>query len=71
MADPEATTITLRLPSDEALALAQLVKRIDYDTVGRLTSRFDRYHGRSEQDTAWSAVHMLQNGLAEAGFAPR
>ena len=70
-ADNETITIPLRLPSDEATALSQLIKRIDYDTVGRLTSRFDHYHGRTEQDTAWSAVHMLQSALAEAGFNPR
>ena len=63
--------IPFRLPEDEALALAQICKRVDYDTIGRLSSRFDRYHGRTEQDTAWSAVHMLQNALAEAGFCPR
>jgi hypothetical protein len=63
--------IPLRLPEDEALALAQLCKRVDYDTCVRFTSRFDKYHGRDEGDVAWSAVNMLRSALAEAGFAPR
>ena len=63
--------ITLRMPEDEALALAQLVKRIDYDTCGRLSSRHDRYGGRTEQDTIWSAFAILQRDLAAAGFNPR
>jgi hypothetical protein len=67
----EEIIIKLRLPEDEALALAQLVKRIDYDTCGRLSSRFDRYHGRTEHDTMWAAVAMLQRDLAAAGFNPR
>jgi hypothetical protein len=67
----EIIIITLHIPEDEALALAQLVKRIDYDSCGRLASRFDRYGGRTEQDTIWAAVAILQRDLAEAGFSPR
>jgi hypothetical protein len=71
MADPETTTIPLRLPSDEATALAQLVKRTGYDDCVRLSSRFDRYNGRAECDVMWSAVNLLRTALAEAGFSPR
>lgn len=40
MADPEATTIPipLRLPADEATALAQFAKRVDYETVAGFAS---------------------------------
>ena len=71
MAAQEAITIPLRLPSDEATALAQLTKRIGYDDCVRLSSRFDRYDGRAECDVMWSALNLLRTALAEAGFAPR
>ena len=65
-------TLTLELPSsDEAVALAQLVKRVDYETVKRFASDRITYGGRSEADTMWSAVCALQRQLADAGFAPR
>jgi hypothetical protein len=71
MADPDAITIPLELPRDEAAALAQLVKRIDYETCARFASTTTTYGLRSEGDTMWSAVCMLQRQLGEAGFAPR
>ena len=71
MADSEAITIPLRLPSDEALALAQLAKRIGYDDLIRYSSRHERYGKRLEIDVMWSAVNLVQRQLAEAGFAPR
>ena len=71
MANPEAITIPLRLPSDEAMALAQLAKRVGYDDCARLSSRFDRYNGRAECDVMWSALNLLRAALAEVGFAPR
>lgn len=65
-------SIPLELPEDEAQALAQLVKRIGYDTIGRLSRRAPSYpDGRYEQDVMWSAIQMLQRQLAEAGFNPR
>ncbi len=70
MADPEAITIPLELPRDEAAALSQFVKRVDYDTCIRFASVTTTYGGRSEGDVMWSAVCMLQRQLAEAGFAP-
>jgi hypothetical protein len=73
MADSKPSTITIpfELPRDEATALAQFVKRIHWGTCSRFASRTTTYDGRSEADVMWSAVCMLQNQLAEAGFAPR
>jgi len=71
MADPEAITIPLEVPRDEAAALSQFVKRVDYETCVRFASVTTTYGGRSEGDVMWSAVCMLQRQLAEAGFAPR
>jgi len=71
MADREAITIPLELPCDEAAALAQFVKRVDYDTCTRFASPTTTYNGRVEGDVMWSAICMLQRQLAEAGFAPR
>jgi hypothetical protein len=70
MADSDAT-IPLELPRDEAAALSQFVKRVDYDTCARFASPRATYHGRCEGDAMWSAICMLQRQLAEAGFAPR
>ncbi len=72
MAAKEPITIPIDFPSpDEAMALAQLVKRIDHGTVTRFASRSVWYSGRAEADVMWSAVCDLQRQLAEAGFAPR
>jgi hypothetical protein len=71
MAGSESTTIPLELPRDEARALAQLVKRIDYGTCARFASITTKYGARSEGDVMWSAVCMLQRQLGEAGFDPR
>jgi hypothetical protein len=71
MADPDAITIPLELPRDEAAALAQFVKRVDYDTCIRFASVTTTYNGRAEGDVMLSAVCMLQRQLGEAGFAPR
>jgi hypothetical protein len=72
MAAKEAITIPIDFPSpDEAMALAQLLKRIDHGMVIRLASRSVWYSGRAEVDVMWSAVCDLQRQLAEAGFNPR
>jgi len=71
MAALEAITIPFELPRDEAAALSQFVKRVDYDTCARFASKFVFYNGRAEADTMWTAVRMVQGQLAEAGFAPR
>jgi hypothetical protein len=71
MPDPDTITIPLTLPFEEAQALSQLVKRIDYATIGSFTSTFTFYSGRTEQDVAWSAVCLVQRQLADAGLNPR
>ena len=62
------TKVTLDLPPDEAMALAQMVKRLGYDDAERLSSRYDGGH---ERDLMLAGVNKLQRALAEAGFAPR
>jgi hypothetical protein len=70
-ATENASMIPLELPREEAAAFSQFVKRVDYETCARLSSRFVFYSGRAECDVSWSALHMLRRQLAEAGFAPR
>jgi hypothetical protein len=60
--------IAFELPDDEAMALAQLTKRIGYDDCERLASRYD---GGEEADAMWAAVNKLRRALCEAGHAPR
>jgi hypothetical protein len=60
--------IPLELPADEAMALAQLVKRLGYDDCERLSSPYDGGH---ERDLMLAGVNKLQRALAAAGFAPR
>ena len=60
--------IVLELPNDQAMALAQLVKRLGYDDAERLSSRYD---GGLERDAMLAGVDNLRRALAEAGFAPR
>ena len=62
------TKVTVDLPDGEAMALAQLVKRLGYDDAERLSSRYD---GGAERDRMLAGVNKLQRALAEAGFAPR
>jgi hypothetical protein len=62
------TRVIVDLPSDEATALAQLVKRLGYDDAERLSSRYD---GGEERDAMLSGINKLRRALAEAGFAPR
>jgi hypothetical protein len=71
MADTDRIQIPLELPHDEAAALAQYVKRIGYEDCAKFASKFVFYSGRTEADTVWSAIRMVQGQLAEAGFAPR
>ena len=71
MASRDAITIPFELPRDEAAALSHLVKRIGYEDCTRFASKFAFYSGRTEADTMWSAVRIVQRQLAEAGFAPR
>jgi hypothetical protein len=62
------TKVVVELPQDEAMALAQMVKRLRYDDAERLSSRYD---GGAERDSMLSGIERLQRALAEAGFAPR
>ncbi len=62
------TKVTVDLPPDEAMALAQLVKRLGYDDAERLSSRYDGGH---ERDLMLAGINKLQFALREAGFAPR
>src|SRR5882672_11134409 len=57
--------VTVELPSDEARALAQLVKRLGYHDAERLSSRYD---GGEERDAMLSSINKLRQALAEAGF---
>jgi hypothetical protein len=62
------TKVVVELPPDEAMALAQMVKRLGYGDAERLSSRYD---GGAERDLMLSGIDKLQRALAEAGFAPR
>jgi hypothetical protein len=62
------TKVHLDLPPDEAMALAQLVKRLGYDDAERLSSRYD---GGQERDAMLAGIDKLRRALCEAGFAPR
>ena len=60
--------VVIELPDDQAMALAQLAKRLGYDDAERLSSRYD---GSEERDAMLAGIDKLQRALAEAGFAPR
>ena len=60
--------IVIELPNDQAMALAQMVKRLGYDDAERLSSRYD---GGLERDAMINGIDKLQRALSEAGFAPR
>jgi len=72
MADPRVITIPLDLPPDEADAFAHLLKRTTSDDCTRRANRLRKYRdGRAELHVMWSAVKLIENQFAEAGFAPR
>jgi hypothetical protein len=72
MADPNAITIPLDLPRDEAVAFAELLKRTSYEDCLRRSNRLKRYSdGREEADVMWAALRLVEGQFAEAGFAPR
>ena len=60
--------VVIELPDDQAMALAQLAKRLGYDDAERLSSRYD---GGEERDAMLASIDKLQRALREAGFAPR
>ena len=64
-AQAEVIDVQLQLDDAQALALAQLVKRIGWaDLRGNAASDSEAYAMRS-------AISALQRSLAEAGYAPR
>lgn len=58
-------TVTLELPEEEALALAQFVKRVGWH----------EFRGNAENDEEAyqirDATDKIRTSLAEAGYAPR
>jgi hypothetical protein len=62
------TIITLDIPDNEAMALAQMCKRFGYDDAVRFATPHD---GGRERDAILDGTSTLQRALAEAGFAPR
>ena len=60
--------IVLDLPPEQAIALAQFVKRLGFDDCTRLGNRYD---GGAESEEMWQAIQKLQQALKEAGFSPR
>jgi hypothetical protein len=65
---PARDPIALDLPHDEAMALAQLTKRLSRADCERLSSRHD---AGEERDTMIAAVDNLRAALAAAGYRPR
>ncbi len=61
----------LHMPADEAIAFAQLLKRLGYGDCERLADRKAFYGLRAECDVMWSSVQLVQRQFALAGFAPR
>jgi hypothetical protein len=62
----------LALPSLQAKALAHFVKRVDFETVARLSSvSVVAADGKSEADLIWLALAELRSALAEANAAPQ
>jgi hypothetical protein len=62
------TKIILELARDEAMALAQMVKRFTYEDAVRFANPHD---GGRERDAILEGIMALQRALAEVGFAPR
>jgi hypothetical protein len=61
----------LALPSLQAKALAHFVKRVDFETVARLSSVAVVADGKSEADLIWLALAELRRALAEADAVPQ
>jgi hypothetical protein len=63
---PLPLPIPLALPSLEAKALAQFVKRVDFETVASLSAVTVVSEGKSEADLIWQALIALRSALAAA-----
>jgi len=59
------TTVTIELPNDQAMALAQLCKRISFKEC-----RANAIDG-DEAYVMLDAIAKLQRALAESGYSPR
>jgi hypothetical protein len=57
--------LALDLPPDEALALAQFLKRVGLDDYRRLAVDLDEAYAMQ------AAGERVRAGLADAGYAPR
>jgi hypothetical protein len=71
VSNAKTTVIPLTLPSLQAMALAQFVKRVDFETITRfaaVTVVCD--DGKSEADLIWLALIALRGALAEASARP-
>jgi hypothetical protein len=62
------TRIVLELVNAEAMALAQMCNRFTYNDVVRFANPHD---GGREREAILDGIRVLQEALAEAGFAPR
>ena len=62
--------ISLALPSVKAKALANFVKRVDFETVARVAFITIAADARSEAELMWQALGELRSALPQAG-APR
>jgi GTP cyclohydrolase II len=60
----KSITISFETTSKAAWALAQFLKRLDHESVKRLTSEDELYE-------ALAALDQLQRGLKECGISPR
>ncbi len=60
--------VIIRIPPEQAEALAQFLKRTGFDDCRRLASRYD---GGEEAEEMWAAIQKLQQALKEVGFNPR
>ena len=65
------TAIPLVLPSLQAKALALFVKRVDFETVARMSAVTVVSDGKSEADLIWLALGELRGALAAADVKPR
>ena len=70
-ASSATTAIPLVLPSLQAKALALFVKRVDFETVARMSAVTVVSDGKSEADLIWLALGELRGALAAADVKPR
>ncbi len=67
MSHANTATIPLALPRLQAMALAQFVKRVDFETITRFAPITAACQdGKSEADLVWLALVALRGALAKA-----